>query len=31
MKSLRDANDNPLNTDEEKIEGLIRDHFVWNN
>ena len=31
MKSLRDTNNNPLNTDEEKTEGMIRYHFMWND
>ena len=30
MKALRDTDNNPLNTDEKKAEGLIRDHFMWN-
>ena len=30
MKSLQDINDKKLNTDKEKAEGLIRNHFVWN-
>ena len=30
MKSLWNTNNNPLNTNEEKAEGLIGDHFVWN-
>lgn len=30
MKSLQDTNNNLLNTDEETIEGLMRDHFVCN-
>ena len=29
MKTLRDADGNQLTTDEEKAEGLIKDHFVW--
>ena len=28
MKTLRDTNDNPLNTDEEKADSLIRDYFT---
>lgn len=30
MKSLQDINNNLLKTDKEKLEGLIRNHFVWN-
>ena len=30
LKALQDTNNNPLNTDEEKAEGLIRDYFMWN-
>ena len=30
MKTLWDTDNNLLNTDERKAEGLIRDHFVWN-
>ena len=30
MKSLRDIDNNLLKTDEEKAEGLVRDHCVWN-
>ena len=30
MKTLRDINNNPLNTDKEKAERLISDNFVWN-
>ena len=30
MKTLRDSDNNLLNTDEKKVEGLIKDHFMWN-
>ena len=30
MKSVRDVDNNLLNMDKEKAEGLVRDHFVWN-
>lgn len=30
IKTLWDVNDNLLNCDKEKAEGLIKDHFVCN-
>ena len=30
MKSLQDINNNIRNMDEEKLESLIRNHFVYN-
>ena len=30
MKSLQDTDNTPLNRDEEKVEGLIRNHFIRN-
>ena len=30
MKSLRDIDNNLLNTDKVKAEGLIQNQFIWN-
>ena len=30
MKSRQNTDNNPLNTDEEKVKSLIRDHFALN-
>ena len=30
MKTLQDTNNNSLDINDEKTEGLIRDHFFWN-
>ena len=30
MKAKRNIDNVPLNTNEKRVEGLIRDHFMWN-